>query len=43
MKAADPEWHDTCVLQGLQSPEALIEHLADEESQDCRCLIQEGD
>jgi hypothetical protein len=38
---ADPDWADGRVLFGLQSAEAMIDHVADDHSPDCRLMVVE--
>ena len=39
--AADPDWFFACIHRGLQSPEQMIQHVADGASTDCRLLMLE--
>ena len=38
---ADPDWYKHRVLTGLQSPEAMVERVADSPDGDCRLLVLE--
>jgi hypothetical protein len=40
---ADPDWGEARILRGLQSPEAMIERVADDTSADGRLLILESE
>ena len=40
---ADPDWAETRILRGLQSPEAMVERVADDASVDGRLLILEAE